>query len=330
MKFAIAGCQHVHIKQFIDEMLELGHQFVGIVDDSDFYLPALYAKDYGVPIIDGLDTLLELGVEVVGNAERNDRKLDVMEWCASHGLHVMTDKPIAVDEAGLQRLRQLIDRGEVAIGMMLTERFEPSLQQLKRLIDDGELGELLDVTFLKPHKAACHRRPGWFFEKSVNGGLIIDLLIHDVDLMNWLLGRPILQYEGKLLKTTLFDYPELYDKAILNIVYEGLVTATMKSDWLMPEAVQAWGDGRIFVTGTKGRAEIRSAGDLTGEPGPCVNLMTNSQPAQRLDVPDTPVKLSEDFMRQIRGEAVVLSPEEIYACNEAVIRMDRAAAKLIL
>ncbi|MFC5650546.1 Gfo/Idh/MocA family protein [Paenibacillus solisilvae] len=329
MKFAVVGCQHVHIKMFIDEMLELGHQFVGIYDQSEYFLPKQYSQDYKVPLIQRLDDLLDQGVGIIGNAARNDEKIDFIEWGEKHGIHVMTDKPIAVDEAGLKRLKQVIDRGKIKVGMMLTERFEPTLYTLKQLIADGEMGELMDFTFLKPHKMNRTRRPDWFFENSVNGGLIIDILIHDVDLLGWLTGKKMVSYQGHLIKSASFEFPDFYDNAQMNILLEDQITATLKSDWLMPDAFDSWGDGRIFVTGSKGRVEIRSAGDILGQPGPYITLSTHQQKARRLDVLKVPNNLSGDFINQIEGKPYRLSAQEIYECNATVIRMDAAANKLM-
>lgn len=328
MKFAIAGCQHVHIKMFIDEMLELGHEFIGIYDPSSFYLPKQYAEVYGVPMVPRLEDLIAQGVEVIGNAASNDEKIEIIEWGERHGIDVMTDKPIAVDEEALQRLRSVIERGKISVGMMLTERFEPAIYTLKQLIDQGELGEVLDFTFLKPHKVNRAKRPDWFFDKRVNGGLIIDIMIHDVDTIRWLSGKDVVEHHGGLIKNDLYEYPTFYNNAFMNLLLEDHVTAALKTDWLMPEAFDSWGDGRIFVTGSKGRVEIRSAGDILGEPGPFLTLTTHRKKAERVEVMKVPHSLAEDFLLQRENKPHVLTKKDIYDCNALVLKMDAAASKL--
>lgn len=329
MRFAIVGCQHVHIKMFIDEMIELGHHFAGIFDESDYFLPALYSKEYNVPLFNSLDELLDKGIDVIGNAASNDKKIDIIEWGERHGIHVMTDKPIAVDFESLERLRKVMERNKIKTGMMLTERFSPSIYTLKQMIDQGILGEMIDFTFLKPHKVNKAKRPEWFFEKSINGGLIIDILIHDVDLLKWLTNKEIVSFQGMLLKNTLFEYPDFYDRAEMNILLKDQITATLKADWLMPEAFDLWGDGRIFVSGSEGRVEIRSAGDVLGEKGPFIMLTTHQNRAKKYEVLNVPVGLSEDFINQIQNKPYCLSNEDIYKCNAAVLDMDAACMKFI-
>ncbi len=149
MKFAIVGCQHYHIKSFIEEMLKDGHQFAGIYDQSDYNVPQQYAASYGVPLFRSMDELLEQGVEIIGNAGPNLGKIDVIEWAEKHGIHVMTDKPVVIDENGLNRLRQVIDRNQIKIGMMLTARFAPAQYTLKGMIDEGLLARIDRVAELR-------------------------------------------------------------------------------------------------------------------------------------------------------------------------------------
>jgi predicted dehydrogenase len=328
MKFAIIGCQHYHIKSFIEEMLAEGHQFAGIFDDSDYEVAVQCAASYSVPFFSTLEEVLEQEVGLIGSAGPNDRKIDVIEWAEKHGIHVMTDKPIVIDENGLSRLRQVIDRNRIKVGMMLTARFAPAQFTLKHMIDEGLLGEIEDFTFLKPHKLNPASRPAWFFDKAINGGLIIDLMIHDVDMLWWFTGKKIVSHNGMLVKKRFPEYPSLYENAIVNVVLEDHITATMKSDWLMPEAFESWGDGRIFVSGTKGRVELRVSGDPFGQPGPFVAFTDHHHKTTRLEIIKPPATLAADFLNQIAGKPHRLTMEDVYRANSAVLKIDRASAKL--
>lgn len=328
MEFAIVGCQHYHIKSFIEEMMAEGHRFAGILDQSGFGLPVQYAEAYKVPLFRSLDELLEQGVAIIGSAGPNDGKIGVLEWAEEHGIHVMTDKPIAIDEDGLKRLRGVMDRNRIKVGMMLTARFAPAQTTLKGMIDEGLLGEIEDITFLKPHKLHRESRPAWFFDKSLNGGLIIDLMIHDVDMLWWFTGKNIVGHNGLLVKNRFPEYPSLYENAVVNVLLEDHITATMKADWLMPEAFESWGDGRIFVTGTKGRAEIRTSGDPLGQPGPFVAFTDHANKTTRREIRKPSTTLTADFLNQIAGKPHRLTAEDVYRANAAVVNIDRASAKL--
>src|SRR5690554_3890740 len=125
----------------------------------------------------------------------------------------MTDKPIASTMENLLRFKKVMDRGTIKLGMMLNSRNDSGFYTLGKLIENGQLGELVDITSLKPHKLNSAYRPQWFFDKAVNGGLIIDLMIHDIDSLNWYTKDTFELFHAHLQKTSFPEYPELYDLA---------------------------------------------------------------------------------------------------------------------
>jgi predicted dehydrogenase len=331
MRFAVIGCQHSHIKMFIDEMIELGHEFIGIHDNSDFFLPKQYCDEYKVKRLKTLDDVLNSGIDIVGNADRNDKKIDIIEWCEEHNIPIMTDKPIVSNYENLKRLKAVIDRKKIKLGMMLTERFSPALQTLKKLIDDDVIGELIDFTFLKPHKLNKNFRPDWFFDKNINGGLIIDILIHDVDLMRWYTGAEVIESDAMLVKSILPEHPGFFDSATASILMDNGITASMKADWHMPLASNSWGDGRIFVTGTKARVEVCSTGDIrTGNSKPLLLLTTHESKTEAIPVVEIKQTLSESFINYVNGSSLpLITVEDIYASNKTVLNIDEKAKQAV-
>jgi predicted dehydrogenase len=328
MKFAVHGCQHFHIKSFIDEMLGLGHEFAGIYDTSEYDLPQSCAAKYRVPLFHNENEMLELGVELIGTAARNDQKIDVIEWAERHGIHVMADKPVVIHADGLLRLKQVMERDKIKIGMMLTARFSPAQYTLKGLIETGELGEIIDFSFLKPHKLVRLERPEWFFHKRYNGGLILDLMIHDADMLHWFTDKEVIACSGFLVNREGAGNPDFYDNAQMNVLLEGNITASLKSDWFMPEAVSSWGDGRIFATGSKGRVEIRTAGDVLSPDGPFLLFASHERKPERLKADRPPVGLCEDFINRIRNLPHAVTSRDILRCSETVLKMDDACTMI--
>ena len=146
-------------------------------------------------------------------------------------------------------------------------------------------------------------------------------MVHDADMLHWYTNKEIISGQGLLLKNSLEEVPDFYDNAIVQVLLEGQITATLKSDWLMPEALQSWGDGRIFVTGTKGRVEIRTSGDAEG---PYITLTTHKTPMRRLAAAKPEVGLAADFINRIQGKPHSLTMQDIYRCSATVLKMDAA------
>ena len=106
------------------------------------------------------------------------------------GIHVLCEKPIAMNSEEAQKM---VDAAR-AYKSMLTighhMRFLPVSQFLKRMIEQGELGH---IYYGRSHALRRRGVPGWgqFHIKSKSGGgPLIDLGVHTLDLIIWLMGSP--------------------------------------------------------------------------------------------------------------------------------------------
>jgi len=130
-------------------------------------------------------------------------KLDVVSVCAPnyahcaptvealrHGAHVICEKPIAMnsEEAAAMVAAAKDTNRLLTIGHHM--RFHPYCKYLKQIIDDGELGH---IYYGRSHALRRRGVPGWgqFHIKSQSGGgPLIDIGVHTLDLIIWLMGSP--------------------------------------------------------------------------------------------------------------------------------------------
>ncbi|QOT08310.1 Gfo/Idh/MocA family oxidoreductase [Paenibacillus sp. JNUCC32] len=328
-KFGIIGCQHAHIGMFIEEMLALGYECAGVYEPDNQTLARTLADRYGLELTGDRESMLaDEGVGIIGCAAINDEKMDVMELCELHGKPVMIDKPAVTDRAGLIRLRGLLDRGRIEVGMMLTERFRPSIHTVHGMIRAGELGDIIHISMRKPHRLNPETRPAWHFDRGQSGGIINDLFVHDFDLLRWLTGREVETSSGYLAKHILPEYPTFYDAAGVQVFMAGGITAQLYADWHTPAGSWTWGDGRIFITGTRGIAEIRLEGDplLSSDE---VALVITDQELRSLPLTAPAFSLSQDFLNRVAGEAGLITHDDIYKASEATVMADEGARILI-
>ncbi len=299
--YAIIGCQHAHIEIFIAEMQELGYTCKGIYEPDNKQLAGTIAEKYGIPLTeDKLNLLDDETVQIIGCAAINSEKIDVIELCEQYGKHVMADKPVVTSEDGLKRLTEVIERGKIQVGMLLTERFHPAIYTVKQAIDQGELGEIVSVTMRKPHKLNASLRPDWFFDKQLCGGIVIDLFVHDFDLLRWFTGKEISRIEGYAGKSILPEHPSFYNTAAVQVLMEDGNVMQLYADWHMPQKSWTWGDGRIFITGTKGAAELRLAGDpAISADQSLLFATTHAEEWRQVAIIQPPVSISEDFLNRL-------------------------------
>lgn len=329
--FSVIGCQHGHIASFIENMLGTGYRCAGIFEEEgeDPGLAMSLSDRFGLPLLGAIDEALAEDVSVVGCAAVNSRKIDIAELCEARGKHAMLDKPAVTSRAGFERLRGIVSRRRIEIGMLLTQRFGAGVHTLKALIDEGALGRLVSLDMRKPHRLNAKDRPGWFFDYERSGGIIQDLLVHDLDLLRWLTGSEIADMQGYMAKRILPEHPGFYDAAALNARLADGTIAQLYADWHTPAGSWTWGDGRIFAVGTEGTAELRSQGDPWGSREPMLLVSRGLEALQLMPLRRSPVGVCADFINRLRGEASVLSGEDVLLASAAAVEADERAERIV-
>ncbi|OXM16582.1 Gfo/Idh/MocA family protein [Paenibacillus herberti] len=108
--------------------------------------------------------------------------------CLEAGVHVLCEKPMAMDTDECDAMIQAAEQAgkSLLIGQCL--RFWPAYVELKKLIDEGSLGK---VTYAYFYRGGGTPTWGpWVLEKDKGGGALLDMHVHDTDVVNWLFGKP--------------------------------------------------------------------------------------------------------------------------------------------
>ncbi len=104
------------------------------------------------------------------------------------GKHVLLEKPIALTREDADAILAGAERSRRTLVVGLVLRFFPEYVEIERRVRLGELGRPLVVSTYRLSPPPDWN--GWMRDPAQSGGPAVDLLIHDFDQMNWLLGRP--------------------------------------------------------------------------------------------------------------------------------------------
>lgn len=106
------------------------------------------------------------------------------------GLHVLCEKPIALNsDRGVEMLRVSNETGSrLMIAHCL--RFWPEYEYLKEAVASGKYGKVLAASFYRGGNEPIWSHRNWMLDPELSGGALIDLHIHDVDMIYWLFGKP--------------------------------------------------------------------------------------------------------------------------------------------
>ncbi|MDE3118221.1 MAG: Gfo/Idh/MocA family oxidoreductase, partial [Nitrospirota bacterium] len=128
----------------------------------------LIADRHGASVMADLPALLKQ-VEAVSVAATTSAHYGVVKACLEAGVHVLVEKPIAVTPAEAWELVELAQQRKRVLQVGHIERFNPVMQALRPHIG-------------KPVFIECHRLSP-FGERGTDVDVVLDLMIHDLDLV---------------------------------------------------------------------------------------------------------------------------------------------------
>ncbi|MDI4645602.1 Gfo/Idh/MocA family protein [Cohnella hashimotonis] len=309
----------IHGEYAIQEMLKAeGVSLVAIMETEERWRTV--AERYGVPFYrDYARMLAEVDCNTAIVCLPNDLKTDAVIECLKRGKHAISDKPMSITEEELGRLERQIAASDAECSVLLTERFNPLYVKAKELIDQGAIGEIAGCIMMRPHESTAQREEQWMYENARNGGLIVDLMIHDIDLALWMSRGEVREVTARSLHTRFFaDKPDYVDFAQALFVLEGGVTVHVEADWLTPRNTP-W-DCRMLVVGTDGTIEVLSK---SGEVILCTHDRNHRNVMGEVREHDS---VCLDFVRRIRGEQPqILSAADCVASARAVLLARRSS-----
>ncbi len=115
---------------------------------------------------------------------------EVSIYCLSKGIHVFNEKPMALS---LEDCKKMIEASENAgkklmVGQCL--RFSPAYKLLKDAIENNTYGKAIKAEFIRKSFLPGWTVGSWLLDEKKSGGCIVDMHIHDLDIMVWLFGKP--------------------------------------------------------------------------------------------------------------------------------------------
>jgi predicted dehydrogenase len=170
------------------------------------------------PTYSTIDELLDSGVDAVTIAAPTHLHRDVALACIARKVHVLVEKPIAsTTEEGLE-IVEAAKKAGVTLMVGHVERFNPAVAAIKQAIK-GE--EILSVAIT---------RVGPFPPRMSNVGVVIDLAVHDIDLIRWFTESDIIEVQPQLASAV----AEREDIALLQFRTASGVLAHINTNWLTP------------------------------------------------------------------------------------------------
>jgi predicted dehydrogenase len=214
-----------------------------------------------------VDKMLAAGeIDAVSVCLPNSLHAPVSIAALEAGLHVLCEKPLAENVASAQKMVEAAAKASTKFMICFNRRYRRDVQWMKKLVEAGKLGRIYQV------KAGWIRETGipggWFADKVMaGGGPLIDLGVHMLDSVMWLLNYPApltvsgsaqANFGPRHLKTWAKGPTKPYtveDSALGFIRLAGDITLTLETSWAS-HAKPGLDDFYITLMGAEGTLEL--------------------------------------------------------------------------
>src|SRR5947209_15421696 len=194
-----------------------GVRLVGVADPDrkqrNFVSGALGCAGYA-----DVEGLLDAGVDALTIAAPTHLHRDLAMKCIHSGIHVLVEKPIASSVEEGHAIIAAARKAGVTLMVGHVERFNPAVEAIKEAIRDEDI---LSIAIT---------RVGPFPPRMSNVGVVIDLAVHDIDLIRWFTDSEIVEVQPQLSSAI----AEREDIALLQFRTASGVLAHINTNWITP------------------------------------------------------------------------------------------------
>ncbi|MFZ0282483.1 MAG: Gfo/Idh/MocA family oxidoreductase [Bacteroidales bacterium] len=216
---------------------------------------------------DAFEKVIDSGVDVVLLCTPPHFRPAHVEAAVNAGKHIFMEKPIAVDPVGARRVMVASKRAQEKGLCMISgtiRRVQKDFMETWRRVSNGEIGDIVSAHITRNGGSlwVIQRQPGWTDMEYMlrnwanfcwlSGDHIVEQFIHEVDVMNWYLGKnPVkaMAWGGRQRRVT----GDQYDFFSVEYIYDnGMHTHCA--------ARQITGCSNLteqFIVGTKGFANAK-------------------------------------------------------------------------
>src|SRR2546427_2397668 len=174
------GSQHARLYSEIAKRSAGQCQFVGVFDTDRIKVRALTEK-YGGGTFDTAEELANF-VDAVSIATPTETHYTVGRAFLQHGRHVLVEKPITANVGEAEELVALARNNNCVLQVDHVERFNPVMRYLNEV--------LAEARFIEVHRLSPY--PG----RSTDIGVVLDLMIHDLDVVLSLVKSPLASFDS--------------------------------------------------------------------------------------------------------------------------------------
>ncbi|QAT62005.1 Gfo/Idh/MocA family oxidoreductase [Acidilutibacter cellobiosedens] len=207
LSFAIIGCgriSHKHIEALANNFTEA--DLVSVCDivpekmDKDVEEYYDFMKQRGINLdkkinkyTDYKEMLKREDIDVVSICTESGHHAVHALYCLNAGKHVLVEKPMALSLNDADKMIKLSREKNLKLGICHQNRFNSPIQKLRRAVEEGRFGRIINGTarILWNRNDDYYKQAPWRGTKALDGGTLMNQCIHNIDLLQWMMGSEV-------------------------------------------------------------------------------------------------------------------------------------------
>ena len=264
--------------------------------------------------------MLELPFDILVSYTGTYSRPDQVVAAAEAGRHIFTEKPLALSIGEGKRMVDAVRAAGVKYQIGYQLRTHYFARAMKQLVDEGVLGEIsscMSRRFMPAeHWKGPDGQPTWYGRQDLSGGITVDYITHDIDLLRWWLGDYATVYANTRRNRCKTGDDEVWANLQFASGAMGMIGASFSA---------TFGSCDIMVIGSKGSARVVDYRDvhvrLWGEEEKPASAFV-TVPA---DPEDLPLAQYRNFLSCLRENSEPApSIEDGYRAIEVALAMQRS------
>ncbi|WP_407281989.1 UDP-N-acetylglucosamine 3-dehydrogenase [Methanolobus sp. WCC1] len=201
-----------------------GVELAGISDIDKDLVDSL-AQQYNTKAFTDYKEMLASGVDAVSIVVPTKMHRQVAIDAIEAGAHVLVEKPIADSVENADAIIEAAEKKGLLVMVGHIERFNPAVIKLKEIIDSGLLGKIVSISTT---------RVGPYNPRIRDVGVILDIGVHDIDVISYLYGTNV----NQVYAVAGADIHSFEDHATIHMRLDHEFSGLVEVNWLTPHKVR--------------------------------------------------------------------------------------------
>ena len=255
-----------------ESISRISHARIGGVADVFLENAEKCAADFGISAAhqDPRALLDDPTIDAIVVCSSTDTHTRFIIEAAEAGKHIFCEKPIALNLADIDRALATVDRCGVKLQIGFNRRFDSNFRHLHEAVQRGDIGDphLIRITSRDP-------APPPLSYVKVSGGLFLDMMIHDFDMVRYLVGAEVeeLYAMGAVLIDPAIGEAGDIDTAVVSLKFAngamGFIENSRQARYGYDQRAEVFGSKGAIESSNKTAHNTRwSTADGVSEPNP--------------------------------------------------------------